>query len=429
MLETVKRKLLANPLFFRNLKRAQSVAWIFKAAAYRRRREALRQNIFGRNMKEEPLRVLFFVTNMALWKYNELASLMKLNSKFRPIIAPFYTPKTDIAIMLRNREAIKAYADENGFEYADSYDFATGSYYDLRSLRPDLVCYSQPYDYGHPSCTIDAFKRHSLFFYTPYGAAVAKGRQFRDTYLLNVASFIFVSSPIEKEVFQKSMPANTESLIITGSEIFDLIRRADPRKSPWPDNGKKRVIWAPHHSIDDHNSFASSHFERLADAMLRLADKYIDTVEFAFKPHPILRTRLYEKWGRERTDAYYDQWAGRPNTFLADGEYTALFAFSDAMIHDCSSFAAEYLCTGAPVFYVTDSNRPGVALGNEYGQQCFNLHYRGTTIADIESFIDRTVIGGKDKLKPARRLFIDLQLRPPCGSSPGENMINALSQF
>lgn len=429
MIDKVKRKLLGWPLFFRNLKRAQRVAWKVKASAYRRRRESLRRRIFGRDVAAEPLRVLFFVTNMSLWKYRELAALMQRDPHFHPIIAPFYTPKTDPAIMRRNREAIKAYAEANGLEYADSYDFATGRYVDLTSLRPDLVSYSQPYDYGHRSCTIDAFKRHSLFFYTPYGAAVAEGRQFRDTYLGNVASFIFVGSPIEREVFLKCLPANRDSLIVTGSETFDLIRKADAGKSPWPDNGRRRVIWAPHHSIDDHNSFASSHFERLANAMLALADKYSDTVEFAFKPHPVLRTRLYEKWGRERTDAYYDEWSKRPNTFLADGEYTALFAFSDAMIHDCSSFAAEYLITGKPVFYVTDSDKPGVAIGNEYGQQCFNLHYRGHTVEEIEAFITQTVIGGKDRLKPARLFFIDLQLTPGGGTSPGENMLAALSQF
>lgn len=428
MIEPLKRKLLAWPLFFRNLKRAQRVAWKVKASAYRRRREALRRRIYSRDTAAEPIRVLFFVTNMALWKYRELAELMKRTPGFHPIIAPFYTPKTDLAIMRRNREAIKAYAEANSLDYADSYDFEANSYLNLTSLRPDLVSYSQPYDYGHRSCRIDAFKKHSLFFYTPYGAPVAEGKQFRDTYLLNVADFIFVGSPIEKEVFMKSMPANTGSLIITGSEIFDLVRNADPAKSPWPDNGLKRVIWAPHHSIDDHNSFASSHFERLAQAMLDMADSHSDTIEFAFKPHPILRTRLYEKWGPERTDAYYREWTRRPNTFLADGEYTELFAFSDAMIHDCSSFAAEYLYTGNPVLYITDSDQPGVALGNDYGRQCFKLHYHGFSVEDIESFLDLTVIGGKDKLKPARRLFIDLQLTPPGATTPGKNMLDSLSQ-
>ena len=329
--------------------------------------------------------------------------------------------------MRRSRDEIAAYAKANNFPFRDGYDFRTGAYDDLRDLRPGIVIYSQPYNYGYKGWGIDAFKRHALFAFTPYGAAVAEGRQFRDTYLLNIASFTFVSSPIEKEVYVKSMPINSEALVITGSEIFDLIKNADTAKSPWPDNGKKRIIWAPHHSIDDHNSFASSHFERLADDMLRIAGKYSDTVEFAFKPHPVLRTRLYEKWGKERTDAYYDAWSAGENTFLATGTYNELFAFSDAMIHDCSSFAAEYLYTGRPVMYITQSNEPGTALGNDYGRICFNLHYHGYTPDDIEQFIRQTVIGGDDRLKPARDLFLSQQLTPPDSKSPGENMPNALS--
>lgn len=428
MFEKIKRLLLGNKLFLSGLKRGQRIAWKCKVPLYRARRPRLQRAILGRDTVAEPLRALFFITNMSLWKYHELFTLMNRSERFRPLIVPYYTPKTDVAIMRRNRDTIHAYALANGFPFRDGYDFDTGHYDDLRTLHPDLVIYSQPYNYGPKAWGIDAFKRHALFAYTPYGASVAEGRQFRDTYLLNIASFIFVSSPIERNVYADAMPLNHEALVVTGSEIFDLIKHADPQRSPWPDNGRKRVIWAPHHSIDDHNSFASSHFERLADFMLELADRYSSTVEFAFKPHPILRTRLYEKWGRERTDAYYAAWQAKENAFMADGPYTELFAFSDAMIHDCSSFAAEYLYTGRPVFYIIEGDEPGTALGNEYGRQCFALHYRGHSPESICHFIDSTVLGGKDRLKPAREFFIDLQLTPPNSASPGKNMLAALSQ-
>lgn len=427
MLTLIHNKLLGNKTFMKALLKTQRMVWKCKVPFYRARRQRLRREIFDRDTQADPVRVLFFVTNMALWKYHELFTLLNRSDRFKPLIIPYFTPKVDVAIMRRSRDEILAYARANNFPYRDGYDFRTDTYNDLRDLRPDIVIYSQPYNYGHKAWGIDAFKRHALFAFTPYGAAVAEGRQFRDTYLLNIAAFIFVSSPIEKEVFVKSMPVNSEALIITGSEIFDLINNADPAKSPWPDNGKKRIIWAPHHSIDDHNSFASSNFERLADVMLAIADKYKDTVEFAFKPHPVLRTRLYEKWGKERTDAYYAAWSTGANRFLASGTYTELFAFSDAMIHDCSSFAAEYLYTGRPVLYITGSDEPGTALGNDYGRICFNLHYHGFTPESIEKFICRTVIGGDDRLKPARQLFIDRQLTPPGSRTPGENMLHALN--
>lgn len=409
------------------LMHVQRLLWKAKVPFYRARRGRIRRRIFGRDTIANPVRVLFFVTDMAMWKYHELFTLMNGSERFSPLIVPYFPRKTGVQLMQRSRDGIKAYADAHRFPFLDGYDFATGTYADLRPLCPDIVVYTQPYNYGYPQWGIDAFSRNSLFAFTPYGAAVAEGRQFRDTYLLNIAQYIFVSSPVEKEVYLKSMPVNTEALIITGSEIFDLIKHADAMRSPWKSHGeRKHLIWAPHHSIDDLNSFASSNFERIADAMLEIADRYADTVEFAFKPHPLLRKRLYDKWGPERTDTYYNAWARKSNAFVATGPYIELFAFSDAMIHDCSSFAAEYLYTGKPVMYLTAEKEPGVALGNEYGRMCFDLHYRGYTIEEIERFIVQTVINGDDSMQNDRDMFVDSQLTPPNNATPGENMLKNL---
>jgi CDP-glycerol glycerophosphotransferase (TagB/SpsB family) len=107
--------------------------------------------------------------------------------------------------------------------------------------------------------------------------------------------------------------------------------------------------------------------------MKELAVKYRSQVSIAFKPHPVLRSRLEELWGREKTDEYYRFWEELDNTFVADGEYAALFAASDAMIHDCGSFTAEYLYTGKPVLYVFRHDRR--ATENEFGRRALRAHY------------------------------------------------------
>lgn len=344
---------------------------------------------------------------------------MNESERFRPLIVPYFTPKTDLTIMRSNRDGIAAYAAENSFPFRDGFDFASGKYSDLNDFNPDIVIYSQPYDWGYPDWGIRAFSRNSLFVYTAYGAVVAEGKHFRDTPLCRVASWIFVGSEAEKEVFAGDLPVNRDAITVVGSEIFQKIN--NPASDPWRKNGHKRVVWAPHHSIDDRNSFSSSFFEQLAEPMLEIAEKFKGIIDFAFKPHPILRTRLYEKWGKERTDAYYARWQ-----FLADGEYTDLFAYSDAIIHDCSSFVAEYLYTAKPAFYITDSEIPGVAVGNKFGRECFALHYHGHTPAQIEQFLTNTVLQGNDPLCQQRLAFRNKYLQP---SSPGEKMFAALSQI
>lgn len=411
----IKQQLLANKLFFRTLKTAQRVAWKTKAALYRYiRREKIRRRIAA---KSEQINVVFFVTTMAMWRYHELCTLMNNSKRFRPLIIPYYTPKTDINIMRSNRDSIAAYAAANAFPFLDGYDFSTNAYSDLKGLNPDIVIYSQPYDWGYPAWGIDAFSRNSLFAYTPYGATVAEGKHFRDTPLTSVASWIFVGSESEKKVFIDAMPSNHKAIIITGSEIFNKI--SHPNADPWPQTGRHRVIWAPHHSIDDHNSFASSWFESLAEPMLGIAEKYGDRIDFAFKPHPVLRTRLYEKWGKKRTDEYYDRWH-----FIADGEYTDLFAHSDAIIHDCSSFVAEYLYTAKPAMYITDSETPGIAVGNSFGRECFALHYHGHTPEQIEQYLTNVVLKGIDPLKKKREEFRKTLQQ---SESAGKKMFDTLS--
>ncbi|MCM1310362.1 MAG: CDP-glycerol glycerophosphotransferase family protein [Bacteroides sp.] len=386
------------------------------SALYRRRRDKIRARIAA---KTEPINVLFFVTSMSMWRYHELFFLMNASRQFRPLIVPYFTPKTDLSIMRSNRDAIAAYAAANSFPFRDGFDFTSLSYSDLKDFNPDIVIYSQPYDWGYPDWGIRSFSRNSLFVYTAYGAVVAEGKHFRDTPLCRVASWIFVGSESEKEVFGNDLPVNREVITVVGSEIFQKIN--NPVCDPWPKTGRKRVIWAPHHSIDDHNSFASSFFEQLAAPMLEIAEKYRNEIDFAFKPHPLLRSRLYEKWGKERTDAYYRRWS-----FIADGEYTDLFAHSDAIIHDCSSFVAEYLYTAKPALYVTDSETPGVAVGNKFGHECFSLHYHGHTPRQIEQFLTDTVLQGNDPLRPQRLAFRE-KLRLP--DSPGKKMLAALSQI
>ena len=143
--------------------------------------------------------------------------------------------------------------------------------------------------------------------------------------------------------------------------------------------------------------------------MLETARKYKDKVQFVFKPHPMLKDKLYknESWGPEKTDAYYDAWNTMPNTRLADGNYVDLFITSDAMIHDCSAFTAEYLYVNKPVMYVTEKER--IESFNSFANECFQVHYHGSSIRDIETFIDN-VINGKDPLLKERTALVKEKL-------------------
>ena len=150
------------------------------------------------------------------------------------------------------------------------------------------------------------------------------------------------------------MDNHAKNVCVSGCLKFDYLldKSYVPREVWRPVGLKKRVIWAPHHSFENQKPYAKlCAFFDLYDFMLELAEEYRDTIQFAFKPHPMLKPRLYHLWGKRRTDEYYRKWADGANTQFEDGEYFDLFLTSDAMILDSVSFIPEYSATGKPAFF------------------------------------------------------------------------------
>ena len=218
------------------------------------------------------------------------------------------------------------------------------------------------------------------------------------------------------------------NVVVTGSPTLDaLFRDKTEYDNPWPENEhRKKIIWAPHHSIADLHvdGLAYGTFLEIADDMLKIASDYKQAVYFVFKPHPQLYKNLIKIWGKERTDLYYKKWQDMPNTQIQSGEYIALFKHSDAMIHDCASFTMEYLATGNPVLYVVGKNHL-LSNINECAKRSFNLHYHADNSDKIRTFINN-VIDGLDPLRDERLCFVDRYLRSPHGKTASENIINSL---
>ncbi len=62
---------------------------------------------------------------------------------------------------------------------------------------------------------------------------------------------------------------------------------------------------------------------------------------------------------------------------------------------------------------------------NEFAKRAFDLHYKGSSLLDIETFI-KNVIDGNDPLRNDRRQFFEDYLVPPKGKSASENIIDSI---
>jgi hypothetical protein len=88
-----------------------------------------------------------------------------------------------------------------------------------------------------------------------------------------------------------------------------------------------------------------------------------------------------------------------------------LFANSDAMIHDCSSFIGEYLFTGKPCCYMLKSMKDIKKVMNPMGVKCMENYYKAFDRKDILKFIDDVVVAGQDPMKEARERFCQEELK------------------
>ena len=93
-----------------------------------------------------------------------------------------------------------------------------------------------------------------------------------------------------------------------------------------------------------------------------------------------------------------------------EGGYLELFAQSDALIHDCASFVAEYLYTGNPVCYMMKAEILTSKTLSAIGLECLQYHEYANNKEDIMRFID-AVIEGVDVKKEERNKFADAKIK------------------
>jgi hypothetical protein len=250
----------------------------------------------------------------------------------------------------------------------------------------------------------------SLNCYIPYSFNIDNLIEYDYNNLaLNQMFRIFALSKYHNDQYVKHSDVKGKNSFISGFPQLD--RYYLPAKcNPWKTKTEKRkkVIWAPHWTLPgfqqtglDWSCFLDYH-----KTVLNIADKYVNHIELALKPHPLLFNLLSkdEVWGKEKTEAYVNEWQRRENCQIYLGDYTDLFIHSDALIHDSGSFTVEYQCINKPVAY-TVNNMNFLERFNQIGKQAIDMHHKIHSINDFEMFIEK-VITGDDCFAKDKKYFV-----------------------
>lgn len=386
------------------------------------------RTIRGIQAKKGPINVLFFALDSNTWKYDSVIQAMQQDIVFSPLVLVVPQVNKGRDFMLSQLRHGMEYYQSKGYAALCSYDEKSDAYVNALSLHPDIIFFSNPYD-----GLVD--DRYNIRHY--FGKVLTCYVNYN---YCNVPYQWDCASPFHQKVWKYYVECESNynqikqfcsayNCVVTGYPTSDLFASTVETGKDWKmkDSKLKRIIWAPHHTIEGNTGMTQfSTFSLYYDFMLRIAEEYKDSVQFVFKPHPLLQSALYKHkdWGKERTDAYYERWANGDNTAFVNGDYVDLFKSSDAMIHDCGSFTIEYLNVKKPVMFLDSYDRKSQC--NEVAIKAYNCHYIGKNEGDIRDFLERVVIGGSDIFRENRNSFYDEFLLPPNGMTVAENIINNL---
>ena len=365
----------------------------------------------------EKISVAFLVCDASMFSGESVYQKMKEDPRFTCsiVVAPRVTrgeaflretlAKTMKTLGARYGEAVQALYDPDTHE--------------AKPLDADLVFSTILYeDQTLPAYTTEKLSERALvaILYYGYGGLFISNEQ-KTPFLPNVvfAWRYFVSNEATRAMNAAKNPL-LDNMVVAGYCKMDRIEVEKVKceklnasaAGAGTDSRRKKVIICPHHTIDKAaDGLALSTFLTHADLFLKLPEMFPE-IDFVFRPHPLLFPRLATAkwWGEAKTEAYRAKMCAFANVeFQQGGDYFASFVDSDAMIHDCGSFLAEYFYTGHPQCYLLDSEKTVAEQFLPFSRTLLDFAHKAFTGDEIVAFIREVVLKGNDPDKATRDAF------------------------
>lgn len=400
----------------RRLLDAERLAWLEKAVpSARRRAKEVEARCRGKLDKGERLKVAFLVSDASMFSGESVFAAMAKDGRFECEIA--VAPRvTRGETFLRETLAKTVGSLERKFpgRVRPLYNPDTK---EKGKLDADIVFSTVLYeDQTFSDWTTERLSERSLvvILYYGYGGLFFTNEK-KTPFLPNVvlAWRYFVSNEATREMSVRMNPALGPIIKAVGYTKMDRLAGMLQRGGTDAPGRRKKIVLSPHHSIDaTADGLALSTFLKNHEMYLRLPEMFPE-IDFVFRPHPLLFARLETPkwWGKAKTDAYKEKIASFPNVeFQQGGDYFATFADSDALIHDCGSFLAEYFYTGKPQCYLLESEETVEKQFLPFSRRLLDHATRAFREEDVFDFIRRVVVAGEDPHKKERDEFAEREV-------------------
>lgn len=384
---------------------------------------------------KEKVRVVFLAIHSSVWKVDSVFQRM-LND-------PYFEPEILVCPYVLFGEERMQQDMEHAYQHFKQKKYPVtkakredGSWIKLEEMKPDILFFTNPYKLTKDIYYTAAFSNY-LSCYVPYYYMATKHagdeRVEYDNMLFLHAWKVYWPHVFCDQTHKQLSPNKGENGLTLGYPAVENLytkKKLLSANEVWKKQTKdpKRIVFAPHHTIEDSTNSLSS-FLAFGEFIQALAIEYKDNVQWSFKPHPILKSKLYlhPLWGEEKTDKYYKFWQEEEYTQLDEGEYDDLFLSSDALIHDCSSFIVEYAFTRKPCLFLINQNDLSGLL-NEFGEGVIQIYEKAKAAQDIEDFVNRVIaetIRTDEKKRAYFNRYVENHYK---GALPSERIVDDIKQ-
>lgn len=441
---TYKISILGIPVFSYEIKDNKHIInfWVIYKTIYvikklylKAKKKAFKIQLAKKYANNEKVKVCIMVQRPGIWNFDSLYKIFDNDKHFE--VFAFIAPEHAYGEKIQKEylDEISSELQSKNIKFYLGYQYESDAYIDLRNeLNPDVILYTDFNKFHFYEQYYITNFQDKLTLLTEYGFSNMQD-EFTCNFELNwLVDTYFRPTTMHLDMAKKYMKNKGKNVKIVGHPKLDS--RFDEDFKPvdiWKiqDKPKKRIIWAPHRSDNyPKDRYQYNGFYVLYDYMFELAKKYENEVQFVFRPHPVLKSDLYKRWGVDRTNEYYKKWDEYSNCQYFEGNFIDLFMTSDAMITDSCSFLAEYTAFNKPLFHtVTPTSRTKL---NEFGEELYKVFYKpkGTEEGDlekgIEEYIQNVVLGGNDIYKEQRTELVNKYFGKYNGKTASENMYDEI---
>ena len=367
-------------------------------------------------IKKRKLKVVFLNSQNSKWVYQHLYEKFANNPNFEVqvliTVGESFLKKKDGFVQWEKlaQDSYEFFRNQNmNVDFA--FDLKKKKYIDLKQFKPDIIFYEQPWGLSDKQSVFKT-SEYALSFYCTYGSCITNGRnEYSETFYKDVYTY-FLDNACVKEVLIEH-GCNEKSLVVAGQSKLDAyMKPINLSNIIWKTEGKKRVIWAPHHSFYEESMLRFGTFTWNYKFFYNFAKNHPE-IEFILKPHPELKRQIVRQkvMSISEMTEYFKMWENLPNAQVYEfGNYFDMFRTSDLLITDCNSFLYEYLPTKKPVIHLIGEHSVG---HNNFGQKIISGYYPARNIEELENHIQSVLINGYDPKLPVREDVISNVLIQP----------------